>query len=63
MRKWLECVENTFLIFFIFCFFLFLKNILEIGVKINNKFDMKDLRVANVIPEIKITRTIDGLDL
>lgn len=63
MRKWLECVENTFLIFFIFCFFLFLKNILEIGVKINNKFDMKDLRVANVIPKIKITRTIDGLDL
>jgi hypothetical protein len=63
VRKWLECVENTFLIFFIFCFFLFLKNILEIGVKINNKFDMKDLRVANVIPKIKITRTIDGLDL
>lgn len=61
MRKWLECVENTFLIIF-FAFF-FLKNILEIGVKINNKFDMKDLRVANVIPEIKITRTIDGLDL
>lgn len=61
MRKWLECVENTFLIIF-FAFF-FLKNILEIGVKINNKFDMKDLRVANVIPKIKITRTIDGLDL
>lgn len=62
MRKWLECVENTFLIFFLL-FFLFLKNILEIEVKINNKFDMKYLRVANVIPEIKITRTIDGLDL
>jgi hypothetical protein len=61
VRKWLECVENTFLIIF-FAFF-FLKNILEIGVKINNKFDMKDLRVANVIPKIKITRTIDGLDL